>query len=79
MPQNPLNDIFQPAQQAPQRQSQGSPMQMLAQFRDFAKGMTPEQAQQQVQQLLASGKMSQQQFQNLQQQAKQFMQFLGFK
>jgi hypothetical protein len=49
---------------------------MMAEFRKFAAGMTPQKAQQEIEQLLASGKMSQEQFQQLQQQAKDFMQFL---
>ena len=52
-------------------------MQMLAEFQRFAQGMTPQKARQQVEQLLTSGKMSRQQFDMLQQQAKAFMQFLG--
>lgn len=52
-------------------------MQMLAEFQRFAQSMTPQKARQQVEQLLTSGKMSRQQFDALQQQAKAFMQFLG--
>ena len=76
MERNPLNDLFQPQ---PQHQPQGgqNPFQMLQEFQKFASGMTPEKARQQVEQLLASGKMSRQQFQQLQQQAKQLMQFFG--
>lgn len=76
MAQNPLNDFFQPQTQ---RQPQGgqNPFQMLQEFQKFSSGMTPEKARQQVEQLLASGKMSRQQFQQLQQQAKQLMQFFG--
>lgn len=73
MAQNPLNDLFQP------RSSPGGPMQMLAEFQRFAQSMTPQKARQQVEQLLTSGKMSRQQFDALQQQAKAFMQFLGRK
>lgn len=71
MAQNPLNDLFQP------RSAPGNPMQMLAEFQRFAQGMTPQKARQQVEQLLTSGKMSRQQFDTLQQQAKAFMQFWG--
>ena len=52
-------------------------MQMLSEFQRFAQSMTPEKARQHVEQLLTSGKMSRQQFDTLQQQAKAFMQFLG--
>ena len=76
MPQNPLNDLFQPQPQRPPQGGQ-NPFQMLQEFQKFSSGMTPEKARQQVEQLLASGKMSRQQFQQLQQQAKQLMQFFG--
>ena len=76
MEQNPLNDFFQPQPQHPPQVGQ-NPFQMLQEFQKFASGMTPEKARQQVEQLLASGKMSRQQFQQLQQQAKQLMQFFG--
>lgn len=54
-----------------------NPIAMMAEFRKFAANMTPQQAQQQVEKLLADGTMSQDQFQQLQQQAKDFMAFLG--
>ena len=53
-----------------------NPIAMIAEFRKFAQNMTPEKAQQQVQQLLSSGQMTQEQFQQLQAQAKEFIQFL---
>lgn len=68
--QNPLMGILSP-QTRP-----NNPLTMLSEFRKFAAGMTPQRAKQQVEQLLKSGKMSQQQFQQLQEQAKEFMQFL---
>jgi hypothetical protein len=49
---------------------------MLMEFRKFAAGMTPQRAKEQVEQMLQSGKMNPQQFQQLQQQAKEFMRFL---
>ena len=51
-------------------------MQMVSEFRKFAANMTPEKAEQEINQLLSSGKMSKQQFEELKQQAKSFMQFL---
>ena len=54
-----------------------NPIAMMAEFRKFATNMTPQRAQQQVEKLLADGTMSQDQFQQLQQQAKDFMAFLG--
>ena len=53
-----------------------NPMQMVSEFRKFAANMTPEKAEQEVNKLLSSGKMSKQQFEDLKQQAKSFMQFL---
>lgn len=74
MAMNPLMDVLKP------RQMRGNnPMAMLQEFRKFAQGMTPQKAQQQVQQMLSSGQMSQQQFQQLQTQAQDFMRFLGMK
>jgi hypothetical protein len=49
---------------------------MISEFRKFAAGMTPEGAKQQVEQLLSSGKMTQEQFRQLKAQAEQFSQFL---
>jgi hypothetical protein len=49
---------------------------MISEFRKFAAGMTPQNAKQQIEQLLSSGQMTQDQFQQLQKQAKDFMQFL---
>lgn len=54
-----------------------NPLTMMAEFRKFAASMTPQRAQQQVEKLLADGTMSQDQFQQLQQQAKDFLAFLG--
>ena len=54
-----------------------NPIAMMAEFRKFAANMTPQRAQQQVEMLLADGTMSQDQFQQLQQQARDFLAFLG--
>ena len=53
-----------------------NPLQMVAEFRKFAKSMTPQKAEQQIKQMLSDGRLSNEQFQSLQEQAKQFMQFL---
>lgn len=75
MGRNPLMDIL-----SPQQPQQGrSPMAMISEFRRFAQGMTPAGAKQQVEQLLASGKMSQEQFQQLQKEAQSFAQLLGMR
>ena len=70
---NPIMELMQ--QNSRQRQG-NNPIAMLAEFKTFAAGITPAQAEQKIQQLLASGQMSQAQYQQLQEQAKQFMQFL---
>ncbi|WP_444118192.1 hypothetical protein [Alistipes putredinis] len=49
---------------------------MIGEFRKFASSMTPQKAQQEIERLLQSGQMSQAQFQQLQEQAKEFVQFL---
>lgn len=59
-----------------QTQSASNPIQMIAQFRQFAKSMTPQKAQRQIEQMLTSGQMSQEQFESLKQQAQSFMQLL---
>ena len=53
-----------------------NPLSMVAEFRKFAAGMTPQKAQQEIGRLLTSGQMSKEQFADLQKQAKDFMQFL---
>lgn len=50
---------------------------MVSEFRKFAASMTPQKAQQEIEKMLNSGQMSKEQFTDLQQQAKAFMQFLG--
>lgn len=68
---NPMIQMLQQNAKSP-----NNPLVMLAEFRKFAAGMTPQRAKKQVEEMLKSGKMSQEQFQQLQQKAKEFMQFL---
>lgn len=68
------NPMIQMLQQ--NAKSLNNPLAMLMEFRKFAAGMTPQRAKEQVDQMLQSGKMNPQQFQQLQQQAKEFMRFL---
>lgn len=70
---NPLLESLMGSQRAARP---NNPIAMLGEFRKFARGMTPQQAQQEIERLLQSGQMSQAQFQQLQEQAKEFMQFL---
>lgn len=53
-----------------------NPLAMIAEFRKFAAGMTPQKARQQIQEMLADGRMRQDQFQQLQHQAQEFARFL---
>ena len=50
-------------------------MAFAAEFRKFAAGMTPQKAEEQVRQMLADGRMTQQQFDALKQQAQDLAQF----
>ena len=68
---NPMIQMLQQNAKSP-----NNPLVMLEEFRKFAAGMTPQRAKEQVEEMLKSGKMSQEQFQQLQQKAKEFMQFL---
>ena len=68
------NPMIQMLQQ--NAKSLNNPLAMLMEFHKFAAGMTPQRAKEQVEQMLQSGKMNPQQFQQLQQQAKEFMRFL---
>lgn len=52
---------------------------LLQRFQDFAKGITPQEAERRLNELLSSGRMSKQQFNNLVNQAKNFMNFFGLK
>lgn len=70
---NPIMELMQ----GNNRQRQGNnPIAMLAEFKKFAAGITPAGAKQKVEQLLASGQMTQEQFEQLKAQAEQFSQFL---
>ena len=53
-----------------------NPLAMVAEFRKFAAGMTPQKAEAEINRLLSSGQMSKEQFADLQKQAKDFVQFL---
>ena len=54
-----------------------NPMQMLQKFAEFKKSMAGKDPEAMVNELLRSGKMSQQQFEQLKQQAQSFMSLLG--
>lgn len=58
------------------RSKLNNPLALVAEFRKFAAGMTPEKAEAEVRQMLSDGRMSQDQFAQLQEQAQVFAQFL---
>lgn len=69
---NPIMQLLQRSS----NQSPNNPIAMIAEFKKFASGITPAEAKQQVEQMLASGRMTQGQFQQLKAQAEQFSQLL---
>lgn len=70
---NPLLDSLRGSQKAARP---SNPLAMVAEFRKFAAGMTPQKAEAEINRLLFSGQMSKEQFASLQEQAKMFAQFL---
>ena len=70
---NPLLDSLRGSQRAARP---SNPLAMVAEFRKFAAGMTPQKAEAEINRLLSSGQMSKKQFASLQEQAKVFAQFL---
>lgn len=78
---NPLLDILSP-QQSRQSLSRGGfgrlgdVMGLVSQFRQFAQNVTPGKAEAEIARLLSSGQMSQEQFQELKENAKFILNFL---
>lgn len=72
--QNPMNQFLKNTLKS--ATPSNNPMQMLSEFRKFAQGMTPQGAKAEVERLLQSGQMTQQQFEQLKQQAESFAKFL---
>lgn len=54
-----------------------NPLQMIQAYREFSRNFTPQTAEQKVRELVASGKMSQQQLNKFQKDANDFMQILN--
>ena len=65
--------------QRPQNNSPADDGGLLGRFHAFAKEITPQEAERRINELLASGQMSRSQFNNLANQAKAFMKFIGLK
>ena len=57
-------------------QSGNNPLQMLSEFKRFASMTNPQNAKAEVERLLQNGQMTQQQFEQLKQQAESFAKFL---
>ena len=70
------NPIMQMLGQSAARQMPNNPLALMAEFRKFAKNMTPEKAGSEIERLLTSGQMTKEQFEELKEQAKFFMKFL---
>lgn len=69
------SSLFQRPQNRPSADDGG----LLQRFQEFAKEITPQEAERRINELLASGQMSRSQFNNLANQAKSFMKFIGLK
>lgn len=69
------SSLFQRPQNEPPVEDNG----LLRRFQDFAKEITPQEAEKRLNALLSSGQMSQSQFNALANQAKAFMKFIGLK
>lgn len=70
------NPMMQMLGQSVGKRMPNNPIAMIAEFRKFAQGMTPEKAGAEIEKLLTSGRMAKEQFEELKEQAKFFMQFL---
>ena len=70
---NPLLDSLRGSRNAARP---SNPLAMVAEFRKFAAGMTPQKAEAEINRLLSTGQMSKDQFASLKEQAKMFAQFL---
>ena len=69
------SSLFQKPQNNPSAENNG----LLQRFQDFAKEITPQEAEKRLNALLSSGQMSRSQFNVLANQAKAFMKFIGLK
>ena len=73
---NPMLSRLTKSTPAPAQQPSNNPMNMIQQFAEFKRQMAGKDPQAMVQQLLQSGQMSQQQFDQLKQQAMSLQQIL---
>lgn len=68
-----------PIMQMLNRHQTNNPLQMLSEFQKFSSSMTPQKAQEIIQQKLASGELSQKQFDDMKTQAQMFAKMFGIK
>ena len=73
------NPILQMLTAQPQNHPTNNPLQLIRQFQEFSKSMTPQKAEQIIKQKLQNGEISQQQFESLKSQAIEMSKMLGIK
>lgn len=71
-----MNPILEQLNRTQTTVSRNNPIEMLKQFNEFKRNMQGNDPQKIVMDLLSSGRMSQQQFESLKQQAQQLQNFL---
>lgn len=71
-----MSNPFFKGSKSPTSAPSSSPLALLAEFKRFAKNVTPQQAEAEINRLLSSGQMSQQEFDNLKKAATEFIKFL---
>lgn len=71
-----MNPILEQLNRTQTTVSRNNPIEMLKQFNEFKRNMQGKDTQKIVMDLLSSGRMSQQQFESLKQQAQQLQNFL---
>ncbi len=71
-----MSNPFFKGSKSPASAPSSSPLALIAEFKRFAKNVTPQQAEAEINRLLSSGQMSQQEFEYLKGAAKQFINFL---
>lgn len=71
-----MSNPFFKGSSSPSAAPASSPTRLIAEFKKFAATMTPQRAEQTINELLASGKMSQQEFDYLKKAANEFIKFL---
>ena len=76
---NPIMQTLNRSGQVKMPMRSNDPFQMIQQFQQFAKNMSPQQAQKMIEQKLQSGEITPQQLESAKHQAMQFAKMLGIK